>query len=107
VRFLPKRTQVRARAYTDRESRVLLPFFTAAMWFMAEDDFLDPAAPARLCDTGQGLNRVQSSPRVARAMRKVLDTCFKAVGGHWVGSSVVRGAAKRFSLVVQGQEVTP
>jgi hypothetical protein len=59
------------------------------MWFKAEDDFLDGAAPARLCDTGQGLNRVQSSPRVARAMRQVLDTCFRAVGGRWVGSSVV------------------
>ena len=31
----------------------------------------------------------QASPRVAKAMRSVLDTCFKAVGGHWVGSSVV------------------
>ena len=38
-----------------------------AMWQKAEDDFLDADRPARLCDTGQGLNRVQASPRVARA----------------------------------------
>ena len=54
----------------------------------AEADFLNPALRYRLMDTGQGLNRVQNAPGVAKAMSRVLHECQSACGG-WVGSSVV------------------
>ena len=56
---------------------------------LAEEDFLDSGVrPYVLRDTGQGLNRVQAAPRVARAMASVLHACQTQCGG-WVGSSVV------------------
>lgn len=61
-------------------------------WMLAEEDFLDVAVhPYRLRDTGQGLNRMQSCPRVARAMQNVLGGVMRGLGGgdRWIGSSVV------------------
>eukprot|EP00747_Dinoflagellata_sp_TGD_P093816 gnl/TRDRNA2_/TRDRNA2_165887_c0_seq1.p1 gnl/TRDRNA2_/TRDRNA2_165887_c0~~gnl/TRDRNA2_/TRDRNA2_165887_c0_seq1.p1 ORF type:complete len:183 (-),score=31.14 gnl/TRDRNA2_/TRDRNA2_165887_c0_seq1:69-617(-) len=58
------------------------------LWHLTEDDLLDPALRYRLCDTGQGLNRLQSAPRVSRTMHQILHKVQSEVGG-WVGLSVV------------------
>lgn len=58
------------------------------LWYLAESDLLQEGVSYRLCDTGQGLNRVQQAPRVARAMHGILQRC-QAEVGTWVGSSVV------------------
>ena len=58
------------------------------LWYLAEQDLLQESSGYRLCDTGQGLNRVQSAPRVSKAMHQILHTCQARVGS-WVGSSVV------------------
>uniref|UniRef100_A0A383WEX6 Non-canonical E2 ubiquitin-conjugating enzyme C-terminal domain-containing protein n=1 Tax=Tetradesmus obliquus TaxID=3088 RepID=A0A383WEX6_TETOB len=58
------------------------------LWYLAEQDMLRQGAGYRLCDTGQGLNRVQGAPGVSRAMSGILGRCQQAIGG-WVGSSVV------------------
>merc|ERR1712083_1010456 len=55
---------------------------------MTEDDLLDPGLRYRLCDTGQGLNRMQSAPRVSKTMHQILHKVQSEVGG-WVGLSVV------------------
>ena len=57
-------------------------------WICAEGDFLDPKRPYSLRDTGQGLNRLQSCPRVGQAMREVLHRV-QTAEQQWVGSSVV------------------
>lgn len=59
-----------------------------ALWQMTEEDLLDPSLRYRLCDTGQGLNRMQSAPRVSRMMHQILHKVQSEVGG-WVGLSVV------------------
>merc|ERR550532_2486623 len=59
-----------------------------ALWQATEEDLLDPALRYRLCDTGQGLNRMQSAPRVLRIMKAILHRVQSQVGG-WVGLSVV------------------
>merc|ERR1712217_540371 len=59
-----------------------------ALWQATEDDLLDPSLRYRLCDTGQGLNRLQSAPRVSRMMHSILHKVQSEVGG-WVGLSVV------------------
>jgi len=58
------------------------------LWHSTEDDLLDPALGYRLCDTGQGLNRMQPAPRVSRLMKQILHQVQSEVGG-WVGLSVV------------------
>eukprot|EP00878_Enallax_costatus_P007578 GHUV01007935.1.p1 GENE.GHUV01007935.1~~GHUV01007935.1.p1 ORF type:complete len:658 (+),score=224.07 GHUV01007935.1:58-2031(+) len=58
------------------------------LWYLAEEDMLREGASYRLCDTGQGLNRVQSAPRLSRAMHGILGRC-QAQIGSWVGSSVM------------------
>lgn len=59
-----------------------------ALWQMTEEDLLDSNSSYRLCDTGQGLNRVQHAPRVSRAMHQILHKVQSEVG-NWVGLSVV------------------
>lgn len=59
-----------------------------ALWQMTEEDLLDPDSSYRLCDTGQGLNRMQQAPRVSRCMHQILHKVQSEVG-NWVGLSVV------------------
>lgn len=58
------------------------------LWYLAEQDLLDPHSSYRLADTGQGLNRIQAAPRVGRAIHQILHTVQSSVS-DWVGSSVV------------------
>eukprot|EP01139_Manchomonas_bermudensis_P006206 Amastigsp_a176678_22.p1 type:complete len:418 gc:universal Amastigsp_a176678_22:1-1254(+) len=59
------------------------------LWHLTEQDLLDPRNEYRLRDTGQGLNRQQSAPRVAQAMSDILSRTMRKVGGGWIGSSAV------------------
>ena len=58
------------------------------LWSLAEQDLLAERVPYRLRDTGQGLNRVQPAPRIARTMHAILNKAQRSVGS-WVGSSVI------------------
>eukprot|EP00611_Tribonema_gayanum_P014369 TRINITY_DN2572_c0_g1_i2.p1 TRINITY_DN2572_c0_g1~~TRINITY_DN2572_c0_g1_i2.p1 ORF type:complete len:214 (+),score=65.98 TRINITY_DN2572_c0_g1_i2:294-935(+) len=51
-------------------------------------DLLSGRASYRLCNTGQGLNRVQNCPSVSAVMRSVLSRV-QSECGAWVGLSVV------------------
>merc|ERR1711975_86420 len=55
---------------------------------MGEEDLLDEEQAYVLADTGQGLQRVQKSPRSVVAMQKILQKVQRKVGG-WIGSSTV------------------
>lgn len=61
---------------------------TFRLWSLAEQDLLSQKESYELRNTGQGLQRVQSSPRVYRAMHEIL-SCTQARLGGWVGSSVI------------------
>ncbi|KAI8369389.1 uncharacterized protein BYT42DRAFT_584225 [Radiomyces spectabilis] len=58
------------------------------LWTLADQDMLSTSNPYRLCQTGQGLHRVQACPAVSREMHRTL---FKAQkkAGTWIGSSVI------------------
>lgn len=58
------------------------------LWHLAEEDLLDEEHVYSLTDTGQGLQRVQKSPRSVVAMEKILAKVQRKVGG-WIGSSTV------------------
>lgn len=58
------------------------------LWHLAEEDLLDEETQYVLTDTGQGLQRVQKSPRSVVAMQKILAKVQRKVGG-WIGSSTV------------------
>jgi len=58
------------------------------LWKLADDDLLSDKVRYRLEDTGQGLNRVKSSPQVSRRMHTIISRAQYATG-RWVGSSVV------------------
>lgn len=58
------------------------------LWHLAEEDLLDQERTYALTDTGQGLQRVQKSPRSVAAMQKILQRVQRKVGG-WIGSSMV------------------
>jgi hypothetical protein len=58
------------------------------LWAMAEEDLLSESVTYSLQDTGQGMQRVQQSPRAYKAMQEVLTRVRNNVG-NWVGSSVV------------------
>jgi len=58
------------------------------LWDLAEQDLLDEEHAYTLTDTGQGLQRVQKSPRSVAAMQKILAKVQRKVGG-WIGSSTV------------------
>lgn len=58
------------------------------LWKCADADLQDQTRPYRLFNTGQGLHRVQSAPRVGSAMMDILSTVKSRCNG-WVGLSVV------------------
>jgi hypothetical protein len=58
------------------------------LWYLAEQDLLSEDQPYELRNTGQGLQRVQQSPRVFKAMHELLARTKQILGG-WVGSSVI------------------
>ena len=57
------------------------------LWALADQDML--ASRYRLCNTGQGLNRMQPAPRIGRAMGAILGKVQCTVKRGWVGLSVV------------------
>lgn len=60
------------------------------LWILAEQDLLESTNVYKLKDTGQGLNRVQSAPRISRAMQNIVHKVQLRVGpDNWVGSSVI------------------
>lgn len=59
------------------------------LWHLADADLLGGQGGYQLWNTGQGLNRVQSCPRVAAEMRRILGRAQKESGQAWVGLSVV------------------
>ena len=58
------------------------------LWSLAEQDLLSSEHPYELKNTGQGLQRVQHSPRVYRAMQEILVHTQRELKG-WVGSSMI------------------
>jgi hypothetical protein len=58
------------------------------LWAMAEEDLLSDSVTYSLQDTGQGMQRVQQSPRTYRAMQTILVRVQGKVS-QWIGSSVV------------------
>jgi len=62
------------------------------LWYLSEEDLLDPETPYRLKNTGQGFNRLQPAPRTSKAMHGILYAVQQRLGGTvegWVGSSVI------------------
>ena len=59
------------------------------LWCLTEEDLLDPRNKYSLSDTGQGLNRVQSCPRVSKAIHGILGACQRQINMNWIGSSVI------------------
>lgn len=60
------------------------------LWHEADADLLSTAHGGyQLWNTGQGLNRVQTCPRVAAEMRRILGRAQRESGQPWVGLSVV------------------
>eukprot|EP00941_MAST-03F_sp_MAST-3F-sp1_P002833 g2833.t1 len=56
------------------------------LWILAELDMMEQSY--NLVDTGQGLNRLQQSPRVMKAMREILHETQQQCD-KWIGSSVI------------------
>lgn len=59
------------------------------LWVCADDDLLSTQSSYSLRNTGQGLNRVQSCPRVGSIMRQLLSQVQREAGSPWVGLSVI------------------
>lgn len=59
------------------------------LWVSADDDLLSTTSTYHLYNTGQGLNRVQSCPRVRKVMSSLLSQTQQEAGGIWVGLSVI------------------
>lgn len=59
------------------------------LWLCADKDLLSTSTSYSLLNTGQGLNRVQPCPLVARVMKHLLFTTQQEAGVQWVGLSVV------------------
>eukprot|EP00299_Pterocystis_sp_00344_P014759 c732_g1_i1.p1 GENE.c732_g1_i1~~c732_g1_i1.p1 ORF type:complete len:537 (+),score=125.09 c732_g1_i1:53-1612(+) len=58
------------------------------LWSDADADLLSETTGYRLCDTGQGLNRMQPCPRVSHTMHDIVGRVQARVGS-WVGLAVV------------------
>lgn len=58
------------------------------LWALADADLLENPNAYQLWNTGQGLNRVQGCPLVAREMQRILAKVQRE-SGAWVGLSVV------------------
>ena len=58
------------------------------LWCLAEDDLLRASNPYEQRDTGQGLQRVQQSPRTYKAMQEILQ-CTQQQVRRWIGSSMI------------------
>lgn len=61
---------------------------TFRLWYLSEIDLLQNQNVYDLKQTGQGLQRVQPSPRVYSAMHEILASSKRKLG-EWVGSSVI------------------
>ena len=59
------------------------------LWVCADNDLLSTTTSYQLLNTGQGLNRVQSCPKVGSVMRALLSKTQRAAGSPWVGLSVI------------------
>ena len=61
------------------------------LWYLAEQDLLDPNEPYKLRNTGQGYNRLQQAPRTQQAIHGILFAVQQKLGNieGWVGSSVI------------------
>jgi hypothetical protein len=68
------------------------------LWYLAEKDLLNEKIPYDLKNTGQGLQRVQPSPYVYKAMHEILVhvqqtlgslSSNNSLGSSWVGTSVI------------------
>lgn len=59
------------------------------LWAMAEDDLLNKVCPYSLQDTGQGMQRIQQSPRTYQAMQDILKRVQNSSTHQWIGSSVI------------------
>jgi hypothetical protein len=55
------------------------------LWICADDDLLSTSTSYNLFNTGQGLNRVQSCPRVRKIMTGLLNATQHEAGQAWVG----------------------
>ncbi|GMI41325.1 hypothetical protein TeGR_g7933, partial [Tetraparma gracilis] len=58
-------------------------------WVAADDDLLSTSSSYSLWNTGQGLNRVQHCPKVAKLTHGLLSDTQRAAGAPWVGLSVI------------------
>ena len=58
------------------------------LWAMAEEDLLSDSVTYALKDTGQGMQRVQQSPKTYKAMQRILARV-QVVVNKWIGSSVI------------------
>lgn len=59
------------------------------LWVCADEDLLSTKCGYSLWNTGQGLNRVQSCPKVGQVMRSLLSKTQRVAGSAWVGLSVI------------------
>ena len=59
------------------------------LWVCADQDLLSTSSSYHLLNTGQGLNRVQSCPRVRKVMSSLLSQTQTEAGQSWVGLSVI------------------
>ena len=59
------------------------------LWVCADDDLLSQHTTYHLYNTGQGLNRVQSCPKVRKVMTNLLQQTQQEAGTSWVGLSVI------------------
>jgi len=59
------------------------------LWILTDADLLDASNRYRLCNTGQGMNRVQAAPRISSKMRQILHSVQSSLNHSWIGLSVV------------------